>query len=424
MSAELLTPAGGASGPAVPLISSSLLLLCLGHFSVDFYSGALATLQPLLVERYSLNLSQVGTLSGVFMLGSAVCQLFFGMISDRLPSRLFVVFGLLTAGIFLSSLGLARGYGELLMLALVGGMGVAAFHPQSTSQVTVNAGVRRGLVMSIFITSGMVGLSLGPTFFSFLAQRLGLDRLSLAALPAIVVAGFLFWSLPASLNSGHQDKPPFDWEPFRRQWKPLLLQYVLVVLRSIPGYAKAFAQAFPEQSDPITYDNLARAIGAFERRLMTPSRFDDLLAGKSAALDAEELRGLQAFLTVGCVTCHMGPAFGGASYQKLGLILPYVTDDVGRFEVTGLEADRHVFKVPSLRNVTRTAPYLHDGSIETLPEVIRIMVRHQLGRELDDEQVRFIEAFLGSLTGRIDAAYTAPPALPPSGPQTPPPDPS
>lgn len=233
MSAELLTPAGGASGPAVPLISSSLLLLCLGHFSVDFYSGALATLQPLLVERYSLNLSQVGTLSGVFMLGSAVCQLFFGMISDRLPSRLFVVFGLLTAGIFLSSLGLARGYGELLMLALVGGMGVAAFHPLSTSQVTVNAGVRRGLVMSIFITSGMVGLSLGPTFFSFLAQRLGLDRLSLAALPAIVVAGFLFWSLPASLNSGHQDKPPFDWEPFRRQWKPLLLQYVLVVLRSV-----------------------------------------------------------------------------------------------------------------------------------------------------------------------------------------------
>ena len=233
MSAELLTPTGRASGPAVPLISSSLLLLCLGHFSVDFYSGALATLQPLLVERYSLNLSQVGTLSGVFMLGSAVCQLFFGMISDRLPSRLFVVLGLLTAGVFLSSLGLARGYGELLMLALVGGMGVAAFHPLSTSQVTVNAGVRRGLVMSIFITSGMLGLSLGPTVFSFLAQWLGLDRLSLAALPAIVVAGFLCWSLPASLNSGHQDKPPFDWEPFRRQWKPLLLQYVLVVLRSV-----------------------------------------------------------------------------------------------------------------------------------------------------------------------------------------------
>lgn len=233
VSAELLTLTGRASGPAVPLISSSLLLLCLGHFSVDFYSGALATLQPLLVERYSLNLSQVGTLSGVFMLGSAVCQLFFGMISDRLPSRLFVVLGLLTAGVFLSSLGLARGYGELLMLALVGGMGVAAFHPLSTSQVTVNAGARRGLVMSIFITSGMLGLSLGPTFFSFLAQWLGLDRLSLAALPAIVVAGFLFWSLPASLNSGHQDKPPFDWEPFRRQWKPLLLQYVLVVLRSV-----------------------------------------------------------------------------------------------------------------------------------------------------------------------------------------------
>ena len=128
-------------------------------------------------------------------------------------------------------------------------------------------------------------------------------------------------------------------------------------------------------------------------------------------------------MKVGCVTCHLGPAVGGASYQKLGLVMPYVTDDAGRFEVTGFEADRQVFKVPSLRNIEKTAPYFHDGSLETLPEVIRIMARHQLGRELDDEQVRVIEAFLASLTGRIDAAYTAPPELPPSGHLTPPPDP-
>jgi cytochrome c peroxidase len=198
---------------------------------------------------------------------------------------------------------------------------------------------------------------------------------------------------------------------------------VLAVLRSIPGYAELFAKAFPGEGDPIQYDNLARAIGAFERRLMTPGPFDDFLGGKSNALDAEELRGLQAFVTVGCVTCHLGPAIGGASYQKLGLVLPYGTGDAGRFELTGLEADRQVFKVPSLRNVAMTAPYFHDGSIATLPEVIRIMARHQLGKELDDDHVAALQAFLGSLTGRIDARYTAPPPLPPSGPQTPAPDP-
>jgi cytochrome c peroxidase len=197
---------------------------------------------------------------------------------------------------------------------------------------------------------------------------------------------------------------------------------VLTVLRSIPGYAKPFARSFPEDSDPITYDNLARAIGAFERRLMTPSPFDDFLSGKSGALDSEELRGLQAFVTAGCVTCHLGPAVGGASYQKLGLVLPYATGDAGRFDVTALEADRHVFKVPSLRNVAKTAPYFHDGSIATLSEAIRTMARHQLGKELNDDRVAAIQAFLGSLTGRIDAKYTAAPILPPSGPQTPAPD--
>jgi cytochrome c peroxidase len=199
---------------------------------------------------------------------------------------------------------------------------------------------------------------------------------------------------------------------------------VVAVLRSIPGYAELFAKAFPGEGDPIQYDNLARAIGAFERRLMTPSPFDDFLDGKSNALDAEELRGLQAFVTVGCVTCHLGPAIGGASYQKLGLVLPYPTADTGRFELTDFEADRQVFKVPSLRNVAMTAPYFHDGSIATLPEAIRIMARHQLGKELDDDRVAAIQAFLGSLTGRIDDHYTAAPSLPPSGPQTPAPDPS
>jgi cytochrome c peroxidase len=111
-------------------------------------------------------------------------------------------------------------------------------------------------------------------------------------------------------------------------------------------------------------------------------------------------------------------------YQKLGLVKPYETKDLGRFDVTGAPSDRFIFKVPSLRNIAMTAPYFHDGSIETLPEVIRTMAEYQLGKTLDDEQVSAIEAFLGSLTGRIDAAYTKKPELPPSGPDTPVADPT
>ncbi len=199
---------------------------------------------------------------------------------------------------------------------------------------------------------------------------------------------------------------------------------VLAVLKSIPGYQKAFARAFPGEADPVTYDNMARAIGAFERRLMTPSRFDKFLARDLDALDAAELEGLQTFVATGCIACHMGPAVGGASYQKLGLVHPYPNEDRGRFEVTGREEDRQVFKVPSLRNIEKTAPYFHDGSVETLPEAIRIMAYHQLGKDVEDEEIQAIQAFLASLTGSIDAEYSARPALPPSGPDTPKPDPS
>ena len=196
------------------------------------------------------------------------------------------------------------------------------------------------------------------------------------------------------------------------------------VIRSIPGYAPLFEAAFPGEPDPISYDNMARAIGAFERRLLTPSRFDAFLEGQDSALTDEELDGLALFLDTGCTTCHMGAPVGGMLYQKLGLVKPYPTKDPGRAKVTGNPADEGFFKVPSLRNVAETAPYFHDGSIATLPEVVRIMARHQLGRELDDAQVQSIVVFLRSLTGSIDPEYIAKPELPPSGPNTPAPDPS
>jgi len=188
------------------------------------------------------------------------------------------------------------------------------------------------------------------------------------------------------------------------------------VLRGIPGYHPLFAAAFPGEQEPIHYDNVARAIGAFERKLMTPSRFDDFLNGRDDALSDAEAAGLQTFLDTGCNACHMGPALGGGLYQKIGLIHPYATQDVGRFEVTQSEADRYFFKVPSLRNIEKTGPYFHDGAVATLPEAVRLMGWHQLGKQLSDEDVASITIFLGTLTGRVDEAFVAKPELPPDAP--------
>lgn len=198
----------------------------------------------------------------------------------------------------------------------------------------------------------------------------------------------------------------------------------VAVLESIPGYAPLFAAAFPEDEQAITYENMARAIGAFERGLMTPAPFDAFLAGDDDALSETELAGLDAFISSGCIACHQGPAVGGLMYQKLGLIKPYPGEDPGRAAVTGNEADRQFFKVPSLRNVAETGPYLHDGSIGRLEDVIHIMVVHQLGAEIGAEREAAIRAFLDSLTGRVDQSAIARPELPPSGPSTPAPDPT
>lgn len=200
---------------------------------------------------------------------------------------------------------------------------------------------------------------------------------------------------------------------------------VEAVITSIPGYQPLFAAAFPEHESPITYDNMAQAIGAFERGLVTYSRFDDYLAGDDAALSEVEQTGLIAFLDAGCASCHTGAYVGGSMYQKLGLVKPWGNDaDQGRFDVTGEDSDRQVFKVPSLRNISHTAPYFHDGSVSSLNEAVRLMAEHQLGIPVSNEQVISIIAFLNSLEGRIDADYIVMPELPESGETTPAPDPT
>lgn len=195
--------------------------------------------------------------------------------------------------------------------------------------------------------------------------------------------------------------------------------YVLRVLKSIPGYVEAFAKAFPEEKDPLTYANVGKAIGAFERKLMTPSRFDDFLKGDDKALTDAEKHGLNLFVTTGCTVCHNGMGVGGHLYQKLGLVKEWPTKDLGRYEATKNEADKYFFKVPSLRNITETGPYLHDGSIASLEEIVSKMAEYQLGRTISEEDTKAIVTFLGSLKGRIDENYIKQPELPADGPETP-----
>ena len=198
---------------------------------------------------------------------------------------------------------------------------------------------------------------------------------------------------------------------------------VIAVLQSMPEYVELFKKAFPGQPKPITYDNMARAIGAFERRLMTPSRWDDLLKGDSKALTPDEVIGLNTFLDAGCQICHDGALLGGTSYERIGAAKPYPRSaDSGRFKVTKNESDKGVFKVPSLRNVEKTGPYYHDGEIGTLEDAVRQMAEYQLGKPLSDEQTKRIVEFLKVLTGKIDPEYIKPPVLPKSTAKTPKPD--
>lgn len=181
---------------------------------------------------------------------------------------------------------------------------------------------------------------------------------------------------------------------------------VLEVVKGIPEYIERFSGAFPGEDDPITYDNLARAIGMFERKLVTPSRWDDYLNGQRDALTAEEQAGFNTLVEAGCATCHNGPYLGGTMYQKLGTAEAWPdTTDLGRYEVTGRNQDRLAFKVPSLRNIEKTGPYYHDGEIETLEDAVRKMGKHQLGNELTDDQVRSIVTWLKALTGRMPTEY-------------------
>ncbi|OEJ68537.1 cytochrome-c peroxidase [Magnetovibrio blakemorei] len=194
------------------------------------------------------------------------------------------------------------------------------------------------------------------------------------------------------------------------------------VLESIPAYVREFKQVFGK--DKIDIDQVTLAIAEFEKTLVTPnSRFDEYLLGKKDALSADEMAGYQLFEESGCVACHNGAAIGGNSFQKMGVVEPYKTKSSadGRVAVTGKDADRFNFKVPTLRNVEMTYPYFHDGAANTLPEAVDTMARVQLGKKFTREENTKIVAFLKTLTG--DQPNFTLPILPPSSDTTPRPTP-
>ncbi|WP_417616574.1 cytochrome c peroxidase [Parasphingorhabdus sp.] len=173
-------------------------------------------------------------------------------------------------------------------------------------------------------------------------------------------------------------------------------------------YTALFNRAFPGQPSPISFDNIVDAIAAFERTLISRSRFDAFVEGDEQALSDQEKAGLSQFINVGCVQCHNGPLLGGMMYQKVGKFKAYANrKDLGRYDVTGREEDKFVFKVPQLRNAALTAPYFHDGNVKTLAEAIDLMGVMQLDEELTDEQIRSIMHFLTALSDKNLTSVTS-----------------
>ena len=197
-------------------------------------------------------------------------------------------------------------------------------------------------------------------------------------------------------------------------------QAAIARLSAIPGYLESFRKAFPGEADPMTPENFGRAVGAYERTLVTPSRFDAFLTGDDGVLTSAEQVGLREFIHVGCATCHNGVGVGGGLYRKFGVVQNYweatgsPNPDKGRFDVTHEESDLYVFRVPSLRNVVMTPPYFHDGSVPTLRAAVRIMGKVQLGQTLSEDQIEHILAFLGSLTGPLPSDFSSVPVLHPA----------
>lgn len=194
-------------------------------------------------------------------------------------------------------------------------------------------------------------------------------------------------------------------------------ELVIKRIKSIPAYVKEFKSAFPKDRAAVTFDNLGRAIAAFERTLVTPSSFDKFLNGDNKALAKKQKSGLKVFIDKGCVACHNGIGVGGGSMQPFPM-----TDNAYKYANIGdFKGNKEgLVKVPTLRNITQTAPYFHNGAVWSLKEAVQIMGKTQLDADLSDNEASDIVAFLGSLKGKKPSITY--PILPESTDETPRPD--
>jgi MFS transporter, FSR family, fosmidomycin resistance protein len=248
-----------------PVVRTGLLglvLLSIGHFFIDLYSSALGALQPLLVAKLSLSLTQAGILGGVLVFSSSVAQPVYGYLSDRFHSRLFTVLAPAVAGVFISSLGLAPSYSWLLLLVFLGGAGIASFHPQASARVTLGVDAARARWMAVFISSGTMGMACGPTIFSLVPARTGLENVWVAGIPGVAATLLLFVFLKGNgIPSGTSRR--FELGALRDVWKPLTLLYLLVFIRSIIQIT--YTQFLPlylnhERGFPVTHASFALSL--------------------------------------------------------------------------------------------------------------------------------------------------------------------
>ncbi|MDY0219942.1 MAG: cytochrome c peroxidase [Desulfobacterium sp.] len=226
--------------------------------------------------------------------------------------------------------------------------------------------------------------------------------------PSVLNAGFQFaqfWDGSAATLEDQAKGPPLN---------PIEMgmpngEAVAERLKGIPEYPADFKKIFPGEKDPVTFDNFAKAVAAFERTLISRGRFDRFMDGDKQAFTGQEIQGMRTFINVGCVQCHSGPNLGGMTFQKMGVFSKYTNEkDSGRFKVTNLESDKYLFKVPMLRNVTLTAPYFHDGEVGNLAEAADEMGYLQLDKVLKDEEINNILRFM---TTMADAELTTAPPL-------------
>jgi MFS transporter, FSR family, fosmidomycin resistance protein len=245
-----------ASGPGVLELPSSspahrsaragllaLILYSFSHFCIDLYSSALGALQPLLVQKLQLSLTQAGLAGGVLIFSSSVAQPLYGYLSDRFHSRLFSAVAPAVAGVFICALGIAPGFGWMLAAVVLGGAGIASFHPQASARAAQGTVTNRAQWFAIFVSAGTLGMALGPATFSIATRTLGMDQLPWMALPGLLSTALLLGLLPPTAFASHAGRNTFDWTPLQSVWRPLTILYFLVFIRSTVQIT--FAQFLP-----------------------------------------------------------------------------------------------------------------------------------------------------------------------------------